>query len=960
MQILIYQTLSPSDIPGFDRFSRAIVHADFRAADARKIDTNLYRARLGRKSRLLFSLYRYHQEVYCLVLEYLPDHRYDKSRFLHKSVVVDEDKCVPLSDSDIAGSPELPYVNPRNSRFIIQDKVISFDDEQQAVCDTSPPLVITGPAGSGKTALILEKMKQAEGSALYVSLSPWLVSSARDLYYAGMDDDDERQVTFLSFREFLESLHIPPGREVTVAEFEQWFSRHNRGTPFRSAHAMLEEFRGVLTAAVNASPALSLDEYLSLGIRQSIFPPEQRAAVYQLFERYRTWLKQENLYDLNLLSHQYSERVTPAYDFLLIDEVQDMTAVQIHLLLQSLTRPGAFLLCGDANQIVHPNFFSWSALKTLFFEHRGLMSSDYLRILNTTYRNAPQITRLAGQLLTLKQRRFGAIDRESYFHPESRSLQQGDVILLPDSDHIRQQFNEKTGRSVRHAVIVMHAEQKSLARRLFSTPLVFSVQEAKGLEYENVILFNMVSDESRMFRDICGDLTPADLQQPGKYSRGKDKRDRSLELYKFYINALYVAMTRATRHVYLLESEPHHPLFSLLELQGRDREDIRADVSSREDWQQQAHQLQLQGKDEQARTILDTVLQQKTVPWTVITRHDYRTLCSPMPEDKNQQLFLMEYSSVYHFYPCLTRLWLEEFKPARQSVEKSARQLEQKYFRNYGMRNPVAVMRATDKYGVNHRNVFNLTPLMMAVRAGNPDLTGTLLQHGADISLTGSDGLTAWHTVLWQTVCDPRFARQKCSELYPLVCPPSMAVQTDGRLKVIDRHHPTFFLLNLMMALFYTGLGRALAIWSAWTAKELAEGCGCFPPGLLPAHRQQQKYVSALLSRHEVSRDAPDNWHLFLRLRRGKYIISPRLHLRCGEQWVPVYDLLGLPELGFDIRGWPFLQNETLLKQYPDYVPRVVKDHQKNIEIQMAAAFENAGCDKDSGADSLTQGSGSG
>ncbi|HIB1592538.1 TPA: hypothetical protein ACWV6B_005006 [Salmonella enterica subsp. enterica serovar Muenchen] len=65
---------------------------------------------------------------------------------------------------------------------------------------------------------------------------------------------------------------------------------------------------------------------------------------------------------------------------------------------------------------------------------------------------------------------------------------------------------------------------------------------AKGLEYENVILFNMVSDESRMFRDICGDMTPTDLQQPGKYSRGKDKRDRSLELYKFYINALYVAM----------------------------------------------------------------------------------------------------------------------------------------------------------------------------------------------------------------------------------------------------------------------------------------------------------------------------------------------------------------------------------------------------------------------------------
>lgn len=942
MRVLIYQTLTPSDIPGFERFSRAIEQDDFRAADARKIDTNLYRVRLGRRARLLFSLYRYRQEVYCLVLEYLPDHRYEKSRFLHKSVTVDEDKCSPLNDCDIAGSPELPYVNPRNPRFIIQDKVISFDDDQQAICDTPPPLVITGPAGSGKTALILEKMKQAGSSALYVSLSPWLVSSARNLYYAGRNEDDERLVTFLSFREFLESLHIPPGREVTTAEFERWFSRRCRGTPFRNAHAMLEEFRGVLTASVSTAPALSPEEYMALGLRQSIFPPEQRAAVYALFERYSAWLKDENLYDLNLLSHRYLERITPAYDFLLIDEVQDMTAVQIHLLLQSLTAPGAFLLCGDANQIVHPNFFSWSALKTLFFEHRGLMSGDYLRVLNTGYRNAPQITRLAGQLLKLKQCRFGAVDRESYWHPESRSVQQGDIILLPDTEAVRQQFNEKTGRSVRHAVIVMHAEQKQLARRIFSTPLVFSVQEAKGLEYENVILFNMVSDEARMFRDICGDMTPGDLRQPGKYSRGKDKRDRSLELYKFYINALYVAMTRATRNVYLLESEPHHPLFSLLELQDRVQEDIRAEVSSREAWQQQAHQLQMQGKEEQARTILDKVLQQKTVPWEVISGEGYRTLCSQETTDKSRLLFLMEYSVIYNFFPRLNQLWLADFKPARQSPEKAARQLEQKYFRAHGMRNPVSVLRDTDQYGVDHRNPFNLTPLMMAVRAGNPGLAEILLKNGADITLTGSDGLTAWHTVLWQTVCDARFARQKCADLYPMVCPSAMAVQTDGSLKVIDRHHPTFFLLNLMIALFYTRLGEELSVWNAHTAKSLADGCQCFPPGILPPHRQQQKYISSLLSRHEAGRDAQDSWHLFLRLRHGNYIINPRLHLRCGNRWLAVYDLLGLPELGYDIRKMPYLTQVNWKRFYHINIQQLAARQQENIDVQMTRALEKA------------------
>ncbi|EIC4355820.1 hypothetical protein LJS80_004899 [Salmonella enterica] len=936
MQILIYQSLEPSAIPGFERFSRAVRQNDFRAADARKIDSNLYRVRLGRRARLLFSLYRYHQEVYCLVLEYLPDHRYDRSRFLHQSVNVDDMKCAPLNDNDIDASPALSYVNPRNPRFVIQDKVISFDDEQQAVCDMPLPVVISGPAGSGKTAILLEKMKQAgSASVLYVSLSPWLVSSVRQLFYAGEREltGDEPNVTFLSFREFIESLSVPEGREVTVAEFERWFSRRSRGTPFRSAHAMLEEFRGVLGAGINA--VLSAEEYLNLGLRQSVFPPEQRAEVYGLFERYRLWLKQGALYDLNLLSHQYSGRVSPVYDVVLIDEVQDMTVVQIHLLLQSLKTPGNFLLCGDANQIVHPNFFSWSALKKLFFEHRRLMSGECLHILNSGYRNAPRITRLAGQLLRLRQRRFGSVDRESDYRPESRSGQQGNIILLPDSDENCHQFNEKTGRSVRHAVIVMHAEQKSLARRIFSTPLVFSVQEIKGLEYENVILFRMVSAESRMFREICGDLLPGDLQQPGKYSRGKDKHDRSIEVYKFYINALYVALTRSTRNVYLLESELQHPLFSLLELRGREKEALQAEVSSREAWQQQASQLQQQGKDEQARLIRDEVLHQESVPWKVISRERYREMVSQPLTDKNQQLFMMEYAIIYNFAPLLSRLWLEEFKPARQPPEKTGRQLEQKYFRDYGMRNPVTVLRDTDKYGVDYRNRFNLTPLMMAVRAGNPALAETLLKSGADPQLRGSDGLSAWHTVLWQTVCDARFARQKCAALYRLVCPSGVSVRTDNTLKIIDSHHPVFFLLNLMIALFYIRLGPFLSEWRAYTAKDLADDCVNFPAGVVPERRRKQKYISGLLSRHEAGRDGEDNWRLFRRLRHGHYIINPDVYLRYGEGWIAVYDLLGIPELGTDIRQMPFLQDEAFLRRYGIDVQQLVADRQMNINVQM-------------------------
>jgi len=52
--------------------------------------------------------------------------------------------------------------------------------------------------------------------------------------------------------------------------------------------------------------------------------------------------------------------------------VQDLTTIQLQLILTSLCEPHQFLLCGDANQIVHPNFFSWSTLKSFFYKQEGL------------------------------------------------------------------------------------------------------------------------------------------------------------------------------------------------------------------------------------------------------------------------------------------------------------------------------------------------------------------------------------------------------------------------------------------------------------------------------------------------------------------------------------------------------------------------------------------------------------
>src|SRR5258706_12289212 len=121
------------------------------------------------------------------------------------------------------------------------------------------------------------------------------------------------------------------------------------------------------------------------------------------------------MFDLNLVAGSWLGRAQPRYDFVAIDEVQDITPIQLALVLRTLKRPGHFLLCGDSNQIVHPNFFSWAQIKTLFWRDPVLAERQELRVLAANFRNGRDATRVANQLLKIKQRRFGSIDRESNY-----------------------------------------------------------------------------------------------------------------------------------------------------------------------------------------------------------------------------------------------------------------------------------------------------------------------------------------------------------------------------------------------------------------------------------------------------------------------------------------------------------------------------------------------------------------
>lgn len=897
MRVLLYNDLCDKKISGFTKFKKAIEAGHFDQADVKKLTDNLYRAKLSKTARLLFAIYQYQQQVYCLVLEYLPNHEYEKSRFLTGISHIDEDK-IPNIQIETLTAPKAVYLNPRQSHFYYLDKVISFDEQQQAIYDTPAPVVIIGSAGSGKTAILLEKMKQAVGDILYVSHSSFLVQNARNLYYAdGYHNSLQEEVDFLSFREYLETIEVPAGREINRKDFENWFNKQNKKD--LAAHKVFEEFKGVLAGPSIDCAYLLRSQYMALGVKQSLFSTEIRDSVYDLFEKYLAFMEQSHFYDSNIVSQQYLKKVQPKYDFVVVDEVQDITNTQLMLILKSLHHATEFLLCGDSNQIVHPNFFSWSKVKSLFFQDKDLNSADQaLRILQANYRNSPLITAVANRILKLKHARFGSVDKESNFLVQSIGEQTGQLQLLADTDQVRKQLDASTARSTKFAVLVMHPEQKAQAERIFSTPLVFSIAEAKGLEYESIILFNFINNEQQIYKEIAKGVQAADLDiEQLKFSRAKNKTDKSLEAYKFYINSLYVAVTRSVHNLYIVEAELTHPLLSLLDLSRFTGElNLQKQESSLEEWQQEAHKLALQGKQDQADNIRQRILKEQKVPWSILEKQSLIELTEQalIQKNKKAQLALFEYSLMTQHQTNLNALEEAGFNPvikARKDKLGAIKTIYKNHFILYDLKQTNGVLKELDKYGVDHRTIFNLTPLMTASYIHNLTLVKVISERGADQTLVANNGLNAWQMLLSRILLE-KYEIKNITTFYSLLAPDSISIQVDGRLEKLDDHTMFGFLVNVFFSLWYGYLPGEIAYTNGITAASLFTMLGKLPDAVLPPMMKKQAYISRYLSSNEVDNKAARNRKLFKRIKRGHYILNPALKIRLADNWYDLQELL--------------------------------------------------------------------
>ena len=541
---------------------------------------------------------------------------------------------------------------------------------------------------------------------------------------------------------------------------------------------------------------------------------------------------------------------------------------------------------------------------------------------------------MANGLLKIKHARFGSIDRESNFLVHSTSGEPGEVLLLRADDAAHRQLDAATRSSVRHALIVLRDEDKAAARTQFRTPLIFSVHEAKGLEYPHVVLLGLVSGQRAAYAEVCDGVTAQDLLHSElDYRRAKDKSDKSLELYKFYVNALYVAMTRAVQTLTLIESDTGHPLLALLGLKPGVARTGASPASTKEEWAQEARKLELQGKQEQARAIRDTFLQGKPVPWTPWTRSFIEALAPKALERQNpsakQKHSLLDYALWHGQHVWVEQLAKAGFQPAmvlapdgefgqyshlayqhgvypdqrrlQELAKRAITALRQRHLQPYAAKNFKDILRQCEVYNIDHLSPVGATPLMLAARAGNAALVEALIDKGADPRAEDDFGLSAWQQAVNRALEDPDFAKPSLAPLFDRLAPAVIDVQVDGRLIRLERHQAEYWVLTLMLAGLKTQWSRCAA--RQWHTSQLADGYFADQLHLallnLPVHlwkdqRRKRSYLNQVLARAEVNSNYQPARKLWARTRNGYYLPNPGLLLRQGEDWKPVYEALRL------------------------------------------------------------------
>lgn len=346
---------------------------------------------------------------------------------------------------------------------------------------------------------------------------------------------------------------------------------------------------------------MSFDDYETLNEEVSMVEQHARKDIYyKCFEKYKKWLKEHDYFDdndlaLNAIAKLHEDFDDPQnespkkmFDFVVVDEIQDYTELQIYL-ISRLVDNRRLVLAGDSKQIVNPTVFNERKLNRLFHDKEKNIELK-TEFLTQNFRCQKEVVAVANSVVAKRKEKIGAQKHD--VNEDSKREGEKPLCLTWNEDNLKKLLGELLkypnvallvpNDNIRNQIIDLYGEKKYHNAQ---NSLIYTIAEIKGMEYRYVVCCNVLSTYDSMWNEIMGERTA--------------KKTR----YRYYFNLFYVSITRAQKYLCVMEQNEKNPLYSdlkstegllsceqafdvrklFLDQLGNDDKDWRADAEDNED-----------------------------------------------------------------------------------------------------------------------------------------------------------------------------------------------------------------------------------------------------------------------------------------------------------------------------------------------------------------------------------------
>ncbi len=523
-----------------------------------------------------FNQYYSNQDLYnTLLLFFIAKHdqQQDKAFFLDKNSYIQQD-FIDTKDKQIDTIVEdtqttFKDLNKQEVLTIKQNSSLHSNDMQLKL-----PSILSGIAGSGKTVISIQAIKELQKkysnkkSILYVTYSEGLRSFVEEKV-------NDVSVDIKTFRDLCIELKTKYENKKTELkdimlnskQFEkkfldmrntkyQRFIRENKSLIYSEICGILKGSmyvnwnrkpkkmqNGTINNIVDKNSYINKDDKIPDDYKA--FDKENREILYELTLEYNKWLQNRNMFDMNDIAFDLCNTIETKkikYDYVIVDEIQDLTEVQIYMLFLLSDRKG-LIFTGDPNQVINPTFFKIGRLEKLFNDN-GIKT--FKTRLNENFRNSTDITKLINLVNEIRDEKLPARHHEDKVPEITRNNNAGKFGLIKYSDDNKKiLFTGLENKDLDVAIIVSDLQKKEKLEKEFPhLANIFTVSEIKGREYPNIITYNILSDYFDIFQNFY------DVNW---------KKDKN---YDFYFNQFYVAITRGEHNIYLLEEKDNIALIN--------------------------------------------------------------------------------------------------------------------------------------------------------------------------------------------------------------------------------------------------------------------------------------------------------------------------------------------------------------------------------------------------------------